>query len=142
MVSMVVGSFPWSAGFSAGVDTGLALSGRLGDGGGVGENMSKPACNFARLDPSRPDAATLITAMLAARQAVERRSWASPFESTDDYWWTDVLADPAHAVGGGRRSVANLQISAPMTRLPMSRNLQSRWPARNAHGRPSSAEQT
>jgi hypothetical protein len=55
--------------------------------------MSKSTCNFARLDSSRPDVANLIAAMLQARQAVERRSWASPLEA-DEYWWADVLSDP------------------------------------------------
>src|SRR5437660_11169408 len=57
--------------------------------------MQKPAPNFPRLDSSRPDVAAIIAAMLQARQAVERRSWASPQEPTDDYWWADVLADPS-----------------------------------------------
>jgi hypothetical protein len=40
--------------------------------------MAKPVPNFRRLDSSNRDIAVLIGAMLQARQAVERRSWASP----------------------------------------------------------------
>jgi len=56
--------------------------------------MSKARPNFARLNSSRPDVAVIISAMLAARQAVERRSCVSPIEPTGDYWWANVLADP------------------------------------------------
>jgi hypothetical protein len=56
--------------------------------------MSKATPNFTRLDASRPDVAIIIAAMLAAREAVERRSSASPIQPTDDCWWADVLADP------------------------------------------------
>jgi hypothetical protein len=52
--------------------------------------MAKPAPNFNRLDSSRPDIAVLIGAMLQAQE----RSWRSPQEQIDDYWWADVLADP------------------------------------------------
>jgi hypothetical protein len=50
--------------------------------------------NFVFLDISRPDIAHLLVAMLQARQAVERRSWSHPQESTGEDWWADVLADP------------------------------------------------
>jgi hypothetical protein len=50
--------------------------------------------NFVFLDSSRPDIAHLLIAMLQARQAVERRSWSHPQESTGEDWWADVLADP------------------------------------------------
>jgi hypothetical protein len=32
--------------------------------------------------------------MLQAREAVDRRSWSHPQESTGEDWWADVLADP------------------------------------------------
>ena len=50
--------------------------------------------NFARLDESRPEIATLLTAMLQARDAVGRRSWSHPQEPAGEDWWADVLADP------------------------------------------------
>jgi hypothetical protein len=34
--------------------------------------------NFALLDMSHPEVATLVAAMLQARDAVERRSWSHP----------------------------------------------------------------
>jgi len=50
--------------------------------------------NFALLDSNNPEIASLIGAMLQARDAVERRSWAHLQESTGEEWWADVLADP------------------------------------------------
>jgi hypothetical protein len=50
--------------------------------------------NFALLDVSLPDVARLVTAMVQARDAVERRSWSHPQEPTSNEWWADVLADP------------------------------------------------
>src|SRR5438094_1854063 len=50
--------------------------------------------NFTFLDPSRPEVARLISAMVQARDAVERRSWSHPQEPTSEDWWADVLADP------------------------------------------------
>ena len=50
--------------------------------------------NFALLDASQPDIARLVRAMVQARDAVERRSWAHPQEPTSEAWWADVLADP------------------------------------------------
>jgi hypothetical protein len=50
--------------------------------------------NFIVLDASLPDVAKLVTAMVQARDAVERRSWTHPQEPTGEEWWTDVLADP------------------------------------------------
>src|SRR5262245_10708142 len=41
-----------------------------------------------------PDVARLVTAMVQARDAVERRSWWHSREPTSDEWWADVLADP------------------------------------------------
>ena len=43
---------------------------------------------------SRPEVATLVSAMLRARDAVGRRSWSHPAEPTSEEWWADVLADP------------------------------------------------
>ena len=56
--------------------------------------MSTTSLNFALLDMSRPEVATLVAAMLQARYAVERRSWSHPQEPTNEEWWADVLADP------------------------------------------------
>ena len=50
--------------------------------------------NFALLDSNNPEIASLIGAMLQARDAVGRRSWSHPQEPTSEAWWTDVLADP------------------------------------------------
>jgi hypothetical protein len=50
--------------------------------------------NFALLEMSHPEVASLVAAMLQARDAVERRSWAHPQEPTGKEWWADVLADP------------------------------------------------
>jgi hypothetical protein len=43
---------------------------------------------------SQRDVATLVAAMLRARNAAERRSWSHPQEPTGEDWWADVLADP------------------------------------------------
>jgi hypothetical protein len=50
--------------------------------------------NFTLLDSSLPEIGRLISAMLQARDAVERRSWSHPQEPTSEDWWADVLADP------------------------------------------------
>src|SRR6478672_10472823 len=50
--------------------------------------------NFALLEMSHPEIASLVAAMLQARDAVERGSWAHPQEPTGEEWWADVLADP------------------------------------------------
>ena len=50
--------------------------------------------NFVLLDATLPDIARLVTAMVQARDAVERRSWWHPQEPTGEEWWADVLADP------------------------------------------------
>ena len=42
------------------------------------------ASNFALLDVSLPDVARLVAAMVQARDAVERRSWAHPQEPTGE----------------------------------------------------------
>src|SRR5262245_54016281 len=43
---------------------------------------------------SLPEVATLVAAMVQARDAVTRRSWWHPQEPTGEEWWADVLADP------------------------------------------------
>jgi hypothetical protein len=50
--------------------------------------------NFVLLDASRPDVASLIAAMLQARDAIEHRSWSHPQEPVSEAWWAEVLADP------------------------------------------------
>ena len=55
--------------------------------------------NFALLEMSHPKVASLVAAMLQARDAVERRSWAHPQEPTGEEWWADVLADPRARTG-------------------------------------------
>ena len=50
--------------------------------------------NFVLLDATLPDVARLVTAMSQARDAVDRRLWSHPQESTGEDWWADVLADP------------------------------------------------
>jgi hypothetical protein len=50
--------------------------------------------NFTLLDSSLADIASLMAAMLQARDAVERRSWVHPQRPTNEEWWADVLADP------------------------------------------------
>jgi hypothetical protein len=52
------------------------------------------APNFTLFDSSLPEIGRLISAMLLARDAVERRSWSHPQEPTSEDWWADVLADP------------------------------------------------
>jgi hypothetical protein len=55
--------------------------------------------NFALLEMSHPEVASLVAAMLQARDAVERRSWSHPQEPTGEEWWADVLADPRARTG-------------------------------------------
>jgi hypothetical protein len=50
--------------------------------------------NVTALDMSLPEVATLVAAMVQARDAVSRRSWSHPQEPTGEEWWADVLADP------------------------------------------------
>lgn len=38
--------------------------------------------NFVLLDPSRPEVARLVAAMVQAREAVMRRSWSHPHQRT------------------------------------------------------------
>src|SRR5437660_3592953 len=53
---------------------------------------------------SHPEVASLVAAMLRARDAVERRSWWHPQEPTCEEWWADVLADPRARRRGARAS--------------------------------------
>ena len=55
--------------------------------------ISHVSPNFALLDMSHPEVASLVTAMVQACDAVERRSWLHPQEPTGEEWWADVLAD-------------------------------------------------
>jgi hypothetical protein len=55
--------------------------------------------NVVLLDATLPDVARLVTAMVQARDSVERRSWSYPQEPTGEEWWADVLADPRARTG-------------------------------------------
>jgi len=70
--------------------------------------------NFALLDLALPDVARLVTAMLQARDAVERRSWSHPQEPTGEEWWADVLADPR---ARKRERRTDLAVKQPFYRL-------------------------
>jgi hypothetical protein len=50
--------------------------------------------NFTPLDIGLPEVATLVAAMVQARDAVSRRAWSHPQEPTGEDWRADVLADP------------------------------------------------
>jgi hypothetical protein len=56
--------------------------------------VTKPTPNITRLDPGRPEIASLVDAMLRAREVVASRSWSISQEPTSEHWWADVLADP------------------------------------------------
>src|SRR5262245_44949298 len=45
--------------------------------------------HFTALDMSLPEVATLVAAMMRARDAVSRRSWSHPQEPTGEEWWAD-----------------------------------------------------
>ena len=62
--------------------------------------------NFTALDMSLPEVATLVAAMVQARDAVSRRSWSHPQEPTGEEWWADVLADPRARKGERRTDLA------------------------------------
>jgi hypothetical protein len=47
--------------------------------------------NFTALDMRLPEVATLVSAIVQARDAVERRSWSHPQEPTSEDWWADAL---------------------------------------------------
>jgi hypothetical protein len=56
--------------------------------------MAKASPNFTVLDTTQAEVASLVVAMVQAREAVSRRSWSHPQEPTSEGWWADVLADP------------------------------------------------
>jgi hypothetical protein len=56
--------------------------------------MPQDAPNFALLDMSHREVASLVVAMVQACEAVALRSWSLPQEPITDAWWADVLADP------------------------------------------------
>ena len=51
--------------------------------------------NFTALDMTLPEVATLVAAMVQARDAVSRRSWSHPQERTGEEWWADVACRPS-----------------------------------------------
>jgi hypothetical protein len=55
--------------------------------------------NFALLEMNHPEVASLVAAMLQARDAVERRSWSHPQEPTGEGWWADVLDETRARTG-------------------------------------------
>jgi hypothetical protein len=65
--------------------------------------------NFVLLDPSLPDIARLLIAMVQARDAVDRRSWSHPQEPTTEEWWADVLADPRARISKRRSGVGAVE---------------------------------
>ena len=56
------------------------------------------------LNLSLPEVATLVAAMVQAREAVESRIWSHPQEPVTEQWWADVLADPRARVPKRRSS--------------------------------------
>jgi hypothetical protein len=70
------------------------------------------ATNFSWLDTDRPDVSRLMAAMLQAHDAVSRRSWSHPQESSSENWWADVLADPR-----ARRGERHSAITAKATTM-------------------------
>src|SRR6516225_8411885 len=59
-----------------------------------------------------------VTAMLQARDAVDRRSWSHPQEPTGEEWWADVLADPR---ARKRQRRTDLAVKQAFYRLPDER---------------------
>jgi hypothetical protein len=66
-------------------------------------SRTRPVPNFTRLDPSRPEIAMLMDAMLRIREVVAARPWSTSQEATTEHWWADVLADPRARIRRGRR---------------------------------------
>jgi hypothetical protein len=89
--------------------------------------------NFVVLDVRRPEVTTLMTAMLQARDAVERRSWSHPEEPTGEAWWADVLADPR---ARKRERRTDLAVKRAFYRLADESARPSLWRAASATGRP------
>jgi hypothetical protein len=75
--------------------------------------------NFTLLNLSLPEVATLVAAMVQARDAVDSRSWSHPQEPTTEEWWADVLADPRARIQKRRSSEG--QSSARSIGSPTSR---------------------
>jgi hypothetical protein len=74
-------------------------------------DLTDGAPNFTLLDSSLSEIGRLISAMLQARDAVERRSWSHPQEPTGEAWWADVLADPRGRKRARRTDLAVKQAS-------------------------------
>jgi hypothetical protein len=81
----------------------IELMKRLGDIGhqfrfkidpAMHHSRTRPVPNFTRLDPSRPEIAILMDAMLRIREVIATRPWSTSQEATTEHWWADVLADP------------------------------------------------
>jgi hypothetical protein len=68
--------------------------------------LNKVTTNFVLFDSINAEVASLIAAMLRAREAVGRRSWAHPQEPTGEEWWADVLADPRARLRARRTDLA------------------------------------
>jgi hypothetical protein len=64
--------------------------------------------NFILLDPTLPDVARLLIAMVQARDAVETH-WSHPQEPTTEEWWADVLADPRARIRKRRGSAVAVE---------------------------------
>jgi FRG domain-containing protein len=88
--------------------------------------------NFVLLDASLSDVARLVTAMVQARDAVDRRSWSHPQEPTTEEWWADVLADPRGRISKRRSDYTAKQA---FYRLATSCEIPSSSPAVSATGR-------
>jgi alkanesulfonate monooxygenase SsuD/methylene tetrahydromethanopterin reductase-like flavin-dependent oxidoreductase (luciferase family) len=56
--------------------------------------VAKLVPNFVRLDASSPDIATLMHAMLRAREVLTARSRATSQEPTTECWWADISVQP------------------------------------------------
>ena len=76
--------------------------------------MTATSLNFALLDANRSEVARLIAAMVQARDAVERRSWSHPQESSSS---CSSLAP--------RRASGSLATLASRTILPASSTMQT-----------------
>jgi len=92
------------------------------------QRMAKSQPNFRRLDCNNRDIAVLIGAMLAAREAIERRSWNTPKKRLMRIggWKLSQI----HERGSENNQSATLdttsQTGAPCTRLLTKSDLQCR----------------
>jgi hypothetical protein len=100
-----------------------------------------PMANFVLLDISRPEVAIVVAAMVQARDAVGRRSWSHPQESTSE-GWADVLADPRIRSHSQAVTVVTSSSGVPSTGSEMNLERSSSWPAASASGREHSAAMT